>query len=496
MFSRGNIVALNIEADSIRYLVVKGKAITSWGSVPLAPGLVKDGFIHDQAQVSSAIVSMFRESRIPNGKVIISLTGLRSLPRMFNLPKLKPKLLEDALRSESEREMPVPLNDLYLSWQSLNTTNSQLQFFALGVPRDLLDAEFETLIQANIRPHHMELKPLALVRAVNQDYALILDLEVQSFDLVVVVGGIPIIMRTIPSRGEGPALDHRIGQLASELSRTIDFYNSGHPDNTLDRATPLYLTGRLADDCETDALAKAGLLQDDNSPLELIRSAIDNPIETITPELKYPTDLPTGEYAVNIGLILGEIAPKTKGRTNATAIPITPLDVLPPKYRPLQLSTVRKLYPFIALMLIALLIVTYQASTDSQSETTRTQTQLDSLNQQLEIMIEREELTQLAVEEVTNLKNEREEILGSSNLTDTLGAVLDITPPEITLESISQTEASTRLIGTGTSYTAVSAYIDALNKTEKFSTVYLASLAIDGTSFSIVCLPPEDSTSE
>ena len=35
-----SVVTLNIESNEIRYLVVRGKHIHSWGSVPLPPGLI------------------------------------------------------------------------------------------------------------------------------------------------------------------------------------------------------------------------------------------------------------------------------------------------------------------------------------------------------------------------------------------------------------------------------------------------------------------------
>ena len=39
------VVSLNIEADSIRALVTQGKRVSRWGSLPLEPGLVKDGLV-------------------------------------------------------------------------------------------------------------------------------------------------------------------------------------------------------------------------------------------------------------------------------------------------------------------------------------------------------------------------------------------------------------------------------------------------------------------
>ena len=97
MFSR-SIVTLNIEANEVRFLVARGKRILRWGSLPLAPGLVKHGLIADPAKVSLATNILFREKKLPRSGVIASLTGLRSALRIFSLPRIKSSLMAEAIR--------------------------------------------------------------------------------------------------------------------------------------------------------------------------------------------------------------------------------------------------------------------------------------------------------------------------------------------------------------------------------------------------------------
>ena len=142
MFSK-DIVTLNIESNDVRFLVTRGSRITQWGSIPLTPGIVKNSTIANRVRVSSAIKSLFLENDLPKSNVITSLTGLRSVLRTVNLPKIKPKLLAEAIQHESEREMPISLDELYLSQQLILTAEHEQQFIVLGVPRDVLDAEIE-----------------------------------------------------------------------------------------------------------------------------------------------------------------------------------------------------------------------------------------------------------------------------------------------------------------------------------------------------------------
>ncbi len=474
LFSK-SIVTLNIEADNVRFLVARGKRARYWGNMPLAPGLVKDGLIADPAKVSLAIDSLLLERKVPKRRVIASVSGLRSAPRILSLPKIKSKLLGEAIQNESEREMPVPLDELYLSWQLIGARDSEHQFLVLGVPRNLLDTEVQTLAQAGIKPQVMNLKPLALARAVHREEALIIDLEPENFDLVVVVDGVPVVMRTVISRGEGVMLEDRIRQLTDELSRTVDFYNSSHPEHTLGSATPAFLTGPLADD---------------TTACELVKAAIGNPIETLAPPFEYPASLPVAEYAVNIGLALGQALAKTAGNSATAHLPVANPNVLPQEYRPRPLSPTRILYPLAAILLLGLLFFVLWMKIGSEANIAGIQSELDSVNQQLLQMSQFVDTVNGTEAEADSLKEERESILGTGGFTDSLQYVLGSLPSGVQLTSITQTEDKISLYGDADNSSGVTSYVAALEQTGGFSTVYVASLSGSGssTTFSIVCV--------
>src|SRR4030042_5562979 len=137
-------VTLNITARSVRLLSVKGKQVEKWGSAPLAPGLVKDGFILQPKAVGAIISGLFKSTQAPKQRVITSLTGLSFTYRILSLPRTKPALLEEAIQRSARREIPLPLEELYLSWQAINGKHDELDFFVLGVPRNPIDAVIQT----------------------------------------------------------------------------------------------------------------------------------------------------------------------------------------------------------------------------------------------------------------------------------------------------------------------------------------------------------------
>jgi len=114
----------------------------------------------------------------------------------------------------------------------------------VGVPREVIDSEVRSLRVAGINPRTLELRTMALARAVGKEQALILNIEPSSFDIVVVVNGVPEIMRSIAWQQSDLAEEGRVEHLALTMELTVDFYNARHIDSPLDPAVPSLSPGR------------------------------------------------------------------------------------------------------------------------------------------------------------------------------------------------------------------------------------------------------------
>ena len=289
------VITVNVEAQGVRVLVVKGDRVITWGEEPLAPGLVREGVVADPAAVAPFLKSLFASHRLLGGKLVVSVTGLRSIPRTLDLPKMEPKLMGTAVLHEAKREMPVPLEEIYLSWQPLETDNGHQRIFALGVPRDTIDPLLKAITLAGKRAGSVDIKPLALARAVDRRDAIIADLESDSVDVVIVKDGMPALMRAVVIRADGADGGERVERFREELVRTVKFYNDTHRQEPIAPSTPLFLTGALALEA---AAAEAAIS---------LESLVQYPIEPLAPPLECPPDFPAYRYAVNIGLALKEV---------------------------------------------------------------------------------------------------------------------------------------------------------------------------------------------
>jgi len=378
-------VTLNISPSSVRLLSIKGKKVEKWGSIPLAPGLVRDGLIVQPKAVGEAIDALFKALKVPKKRVITTVTGISFTYRTLSLPEMKPALLKEAILRGARREMPLPLEDLYLAWQAIGSEHSEQDFFVLGVPQALTNALLLTLAEAGIKPYLMDLKPLALARAANRGDALIVALEPDSFDIVLVANGIPAIMHAMTLQGEGANLEDKVRRLTDELSKTVEFYNGSHQQNPIAPTTPLLLTGELSADATTS---------------KLIQAEIPYPIEFLVPPLEFPPELPLALYTTNAGLALKKVSKKT-----VTPFHDINVNILSGKYRvkapTLPLRNI--LLSLVLIIALGLLFPLYQAEIRVEAEVMDLQAELRRVSQELR-------QARLAVNEAEQVENNINEI--------------------------------------------------------------------------------------
>lgn len=288
---RKEIVTIAIESTDVRFLTARDR-VYKWGSVPLAEGLVSGGVIADPLALGKIIDEMFHQHNLNRTRVVSSVPGLRAIPRLLSLPKVQASMLDATISREAKREMPVSLDNLYLSWQSLPSEGDQQRIYLLGVPKEMIDAQVRMFEAAGIRPLAMDLKPLALVRAVGREQMIIINLERDMLDIVLVANWVPVIMRTFSLDSQAMPIQERINHTLTDLNQTLRFYNDAHREAPILATTPIYACGRVFQEQE---------------PFVYLRDAAGRPVERPLSPLPCPPDLPIASFLTNLGLAMKKV---------------------------------------------------------------------------------------------------------------------------------------------------------------------------------------------
>lgn len=303
------VTTLFIRDDAINLLVMQGERVEKWASSPLEPGLVSQGLVVDEAQVAEKLKELFKLQEVGMGKVVAGISGHNSVYRIITLPELPEAVLPEAVKREARRVIPVPPEEVYLSYQSLPATKGETLVFIAAFPRNTADALYKTLHRAGLQPHIMDLAPLALCRTVNQPRSIIVNDRGDHLDIMVMVDRVPQLIRRLSLPGEAESASERLATITEEIDRTVAFYNSSHQEDPLNATVPMLVCGDLARTAESwQALAD--------------KSA--HPVSILPAPVEFPEGFDANEFMVNIGLGLKELLPE-KGEANFSLVNINTL---------------------------------------------------------------------------------------------------------------------------------------------------------------------------
>jgi type IV pilus assembly protein PilM len=351
-----NTTTLYIDNLTMRLMVTRGKRVTKLADMPLDVSLGEIDTPEKEAQLAEKIKHLFQSNRIATRKIILGLSGLHCLTRPITLPELPKAMLEEAVTREARRVLPVPVEQLYISWQIVSAAESKIQAFMVAIPRHIADMIIRIVNHAGFKPYLMDIKPLALARLAREPNSIIVDVQPSEFDIIIMVSGMPQPIRTVPFPRETPSLTDRLVIVRDELQRTVQFFNSNNAETKIQTGTTLLVSGEIAE--ENEMCAALG-------------EELGFKVVPLTSPLKCLKHLDPSHHLVNVGLALKEL-----GREAGPLLPN--FSTLPAPYQPKQIS-MNKLaaVPAIAIA-VGLLIVLGMTVKDAAAGLESVKTELDA----------------------------------------------------------------------------------------------------------------------
>jgi len=337
----GNIVSLYIDDVGCKLMVTHGKRIARVAEMPLDVNLANIDTREKETQLADKIKSFLKSNKINTRKIILGLSGLHCLTRPLVLPQLPRTMLKEAITRESHRVLPMPMDQLYLSWQIISTTVEKIYVYVVALPREMADMVIRVVNQAGYKPYMMDIKPLALARLSREDSAILVDVQSREFDIIIVVDNIPQPVRTVSFPREEITLPEKFALVKDEIKRTLEFFNKNTTDASIRSKMTLLVSGELS--------AIPEMYEQLASELGLQAALLGSPLRSLK-------QLDVSHYLVNVGLTLKELTKEAK--------PLSPnINVLPAPYQPKQVSMNQVLAVpavAVAVALIVMMVMTVQ----------------------------------------------------------------------------------------------------------------------------------------
>lgn len=287
-FLQSPIISLVVEGRVVRLLVTRGRAVLSWAVVPFNPALVRGGIITRPEEMADIIRQALARGEF-RGRLVAAFPGVGVVSRVLTLPRGMTADRDTVVNREARRLMNFTPDTMYLFYDRIVGRKGAQQIYVLLVPKEPLDSLMETFEVLGQKPWIVDLKPLALARASERANVIIAYGETSNIDVVIVVDGVPVLMRNV-LLGEDADVEQARTRMVEEIVRSIAFYNDTHRGMPLSAGIPVYLAGDLA--------------ADGAALVDIVAAAVDRQVALFAPPLSWPEGLPAAPFAINVGLAL------------------------------------------------------------------------------------------------------------------------------------------------------------------------------------------------
>ncbi len=197
-----SVLGIDISDLSIKIIQLDKKKgnlrLVSFLKEKIPAGIVDDGVIVDEDKLAEALKRSFKNIKgesLLNKEAICNLPEEKVFIRIIQLPKMKKEEIEQAVRFETEAHIPLSINEVYLSWEAINSTNDQSKTNVLiaVAQHKLIDSYVRVFKKSGLRLIALEPESLGVIRSLVKSNDLkptiILDLGATGTNFVIFSGG-------------------------------------------------------------------------------------------------------------------------------------------------------------------------------------------------------------------------------------------------------------------------------------------------------------------
>lgn len=180
---KNQLVGLDIGSHSIKLVEIdygkSGRRLKSLGIIGLPPDAVVEGSIKEMEVVSSAVKNLFRNLKIRNKNVAISISGYSVIVKKIALGNKEAAELETTIYDEAEQYIPFDINEVNLDFDILSRADESgeaeeqaekagpegMEVMLVAAKKDVIE-DYVTLLQvADLNPVVLDVDAFALQNA-------------------------------------------------------------------------------------------------------------------------------------------------------------------------------------------------------------------------------------------------------------------------------------------------------------------------------------------
>jgi len=199
--------AFGLDINDLSLKIVKLKkehgafALASFNEEKIPLGVIEDGVIKDEqalAKIIKAAYETAKGEKIKTKYVIASLPEEKSFSQVIQMPKMNDEELDLAVPLEAENYIPMPIEDVYLDFQTIPPIKNKdylnrIEVLIVATPKKIVDSYVSCLKKAGLMPIALETESEAVARALikketDSPLSILIDFGRNNTDFVIFSG--------------------------------------------------------------------------------------------------------------------------------------------------------------------------------------------------------------------------------------------------------------------------------------------------------------------
>jgi len=173
-----SVFGLDISDFSIKIAQLKKKRknfeLKSYNRNFIPEGIIEEGVIKNGKELVEIIKKSIIQAKgapIKTPYAVCSLPEQHAFIKIVQLPMMSPEEVRKGIKWEAEANIPLPLDEVYLSWQIIPSPkpSKHLDVLINAAPKNLVDSYLEVLRRADIEPTVFEIESVATARSLIQN---------------------------------------------------------------------------------------------------------------------------------------------------------------------------------------------------------------------------------------------------------------------------------------------------------------------------------------
>lgn len=205
--NKENYFGMDLGNTTVRIVECRGRRNISAKTVaelPLPKGIINSDSQIDLDRLGQTLKSFVASSGIKTKNVVTSIPSNNIYSNIIKIPKLSNQELDQAIRFQADKYVPIPIDQAKISWHNLGfskNSTTDLDILLVAAPARIADKYLRIIESSGLNLMALEINSLAVIRSLvkkSGSNTVFIDIATTQTDITIVENNVPKLVRTVP----------------------------------------------------------------------------------------------------------------------------------------------------------------------------------------------------------------------------------------------------------------------------------------------------------